>query len=300
MNQGKLILIKIGGSVIAPKLSGKKAEMRKDILKNIYEDVKKLKEEGYRVGIVFGGGNYAHSAVYDSHIIRTIQNLREEGEFDRLIKQLERRGKTLEQAVNEVNEASTDLLNESIKTAREHGLELKRVIDPEHVHYRPEGKEYAMHHDAIEGFRHAIEHTETIPVGVGMIVSRDPTFYGLKHKICSADNLLEPLAKELEPDMVIYATDVDGIYETNPQVNKSAELIPRGTFEKIEERVKSAEVTRIDATGGMLGKLQAIKKITEAGVPVRVINGTIKGNIYRAAKGEEIGTHVLPAHRPKA
>ena len=76
--------------------------------------------------------------------------------------------------------------------------------------------------------------------------------------------------------------DVNGIYDRNPK-EKNAKLIEK-LNKKIEIKVKEKE---FDVTGGIRNKIEQALKMP---CKVYFINGTKKGNLEKAVKGEKIGT----------
>jgi len=88
-------------------------------------------------------------------------------------------------------------------------------------------------------------------------------------------------ARELECDVLLKATKVDGVYTADPAKNPNAERIPELTFARaLEERLAVMDLT-------------ALAMCQESGIPVVVFDYKADGNIARAVRGEAIGTRVL-------
>ncbi len=104
-------------------------------------------------------------------------------------------------------------------------------------------------------------------------------------KIISGDDIILTLTKVLKPKMVLFASDVDGIYAQWP---------PRG--EPLKEVVSCKFKTEgrggFDVTGGMQKKLEIISKMPRE-TKVVIFNGSRRGSLIRALKGLE-GTRVIP------
>ena len=85
-------------------------------------------------------------------------------------------------------------------------------------------------------------------------------------------------ALEIRADAVLKATNVDGVYTSDPNKDKNA--------------VKLEEVTYMDAIRENLGimDLTAFTLCMENDLPIVVFDITQRGNIARAARGENIGT----------
>jgi len=87
-------------------------------------------------------------------------------------------------------------------------------------------------------------------------------------------------AIELNAEAVLKATKVDGIYESDPMVNKEAVKYTRlGFLEFLNKELKVMDAT-------------SISLCMENNIPVIVFNLNINGNIKRVILGEKIGTIV--------
>jgi uridylate kinase len=87
-------------------------------------------------------------------------------------------------------------------------------------------------------------------------------------------------ASELGCDVMLKATRVDGIYDSDPERNPQAQRFPRLTYrEVIEKRLKVMDLT-------------AITMCMDNHLPIRVFDVLTAGNLRRVVSGEEIGTLV--------
>lgn len=87
-------------------------------------------------------------------------------------------------------------------------------------------------------------------------------------------------AKEIQADVILKATKVDGIYDKDPQTNSDAVLYKQIKF--IEALKLKLRV--MDAT--------ALSLCMEENIPIRVFNITVADNIPRVVAGEKIGSLV--------
>jgi len=87
-------------------------------------------------------------------------------------------------------------------------------------------------------------------------------------------------AAEIGADVVLKATRVDGVYDADPELVSTAELL--------------TELTYMDAISKRLGVMDstAITMCMDNDLPIRVFNMTVPGNIARAVRGESVGTLV--------
>ena len=83
---------------------------------------------------------------------------------------------------------------------------------------------------------------------------------------------------ELEADILMKATRVDGVYSDDPEKNPHAVLYRELTYQQVREQ----NLRVMDAT--------AISQCMEHAMPILVFNYRKEGNIERAVAGEKIGT----------
>ncbi len=108
------------------------------------------------------------------------------------------------------------------------------------------------------------------------------------------DNLSAMVANLVDADMLILLTDIGGLFTADPHVDPAARLIPE--VRKIDTGIKrlGAAPTSNVGTGGMITKIEAAEKATDAGVRVVIAYGREPDIIFRLASGEHLGTHFLP------
>ncbi len=114
-----------------------------------------------------------------------------------------------------------------------------------------------------------------------------------KHVVLSADTITAEQAIEYEADMVVMATDVDGVFTKDPKKYRDAKFIPRiGADEDLSYILEPEET---DASGGMLAKLKELQKVAGYGIRCYVIDGLVPGNLRKILSGEKIlCTSILP------
>jgi len=107
------------------------------------------------------------------------------------------------------------------------------------------------------------------------------------------DTLSALVAILLFVDLLIILTDVEGLYDKNPKIHSDSEMLKQ--VEKIDDDLEKL-VEDIDGGitfGGMKCKINAIKKLTNIGIPA-IITSFNKDNILkRIIEGEEIGTYFI-------
>lgn len=87
-------------------------------------------------------------------------------------------------------------------------------------------------------------------------------------------------AVEIGAEVIMKATDVDGVFDSDPDVNPDAKIFREVTYLDVLNR----DLKVMDAT--------AISLASDNNLPIVVFNMAEPGNIYRALRGETIGTVV--------
>ncbi len=85
-------------------------------------------------------------------------------------------------------------------------------------------------------------------------------------------------AAEIDADLMLKSTRVEGVYDKDPEVEEQAELFNEISYKD----VVSSKLKVMDLT--------AITLCEENEMPIRVFDGTKEQNIYKALTGEKLGT----------
>jgi uridylate kinase len=99
------------------------------------------------------------------------------------------------------------------------------------------------------------------------------------------------IAESIGADILINATNIDGVYTSDPDTDPSAK--------KFDE-ISTGELLNLLGGGKMVAgsydlfDITAIRIVERSRITTRIINGKVAGNIIRAVRGEAIGTLVLP------
>ena len=96
----------------------------------------------------------------------------------------------------------------------------------------------------------------------------------------TTDTAAAQRAMELEADILLKATRVDGVYSEDPEKNPHAVFYPELDFQTVIEQ----GLRVMDST--------AISHCMENKMPVLVFNYKSDGNIVRAVQGEKLGTRI--------
>jgi len=88
-------------------------------------------------------------------------------------------------------------------------------------------------------------------------------------------------AQEIHAEILLKATKVDGLYDSDPVVNRDAILLKRVTYmEVLEKQLRVMDMT-------------AISLAMDNNLPLAVFNRRKKGNIRKVICGEDIGTRIF-------
>ncbi len=106
------------------------------------------------------------------------------------------------------------------------------------------------------------------------------------------DNLSATIASRIKADLLVILTNVDGLYNKNPN-DKTAVLIKEVAHidKNIEKMVSGSSGLGI---GGMKTKVEAAKKATNAGITTIVANGRKYNILLKIIKNQDVGTTFYP------
>jgi glutamate 5-kinase len=107
------------------------------------------------------------------------------------------------------------------------------------------------------------------------------------------DKLSALLLKHIGADLLVLLSDVDGLYDRNPE-REGAVLLER--VEAIDDSVLAlANGGNGRGRGGMISKLESARIVLRAGKQVVIANGRTPGVLERILAGEAVGTRFAPA-----
>ena len=121
--------------------------------------------------------------------------------------------------------------------------------------------------------RRAVRHLEKGRVVVFAAGTGNPFF--------TTDSAASLRATEINAELMLKATKVDGVYDSDPVKNPDAKLYKRLSY----DRVLHDKLSVMDAT--------AIVMCRDNRIPLRVFNMFNQGDLRRIALGEDVGTSVV-------
>jgi isopentenyl phosphate kinase len=105
--------------------------------------------------------------------------------------------------------------------------------------------------------------------------------------VLSGDQILADLAKKYKPKKIIYGSDVDGLYDSDPKLNPNSRLIPQISRNEIDFLID--QISGEDASGQMRGKILEIRNLLDAGFKdILLLNLTKKGILSSVLNNEDV------------
>jgi uridylate kinase len=155
------------------------------------------------------------------------------------------------------------------------GLALQDALEKMGVHTRVQSA--IEMHQVCEPFirRRAIRHLEKGRIVIFAAGTGNPYF--------STDTAAALRAMEIKADVILKATQVDGIYDADPEQVSDAKFFAEITYrEVLHQNLKVMDST-------------AISLCMDNGMPIVIFNMHKPGNIRRAVLGERVGSTISPS-----
>ena len=127
------------------------------------------------------------------------------------------------------------------------------------------------------------------------IINENDTVVVEEIKFGDNDNLSAMIALLMNADLLINLTDINGLYTGDPRKQTDVELISEvDTIDDSIEQV-AGDIPGTLGTGGMLSKVRAAAKVTNAGIPMAIANGLKADILIKLFAGKKEGTFFIPA-----
>lgn len=262
-----MIILKIGGSILTNKDSAE-SEIDSVSLKRIAKEIKaSLDISGKQLIVVHGAGSFGHPPAKQYKIGEAF----DESEYPQ-----KRIGfcKT-QNAVKKLNMLICEAFIEE---------ELPVVAIPASSFMTATNKRITEGN--LEFFNKYLD-KGFIPVIYGDVVLDSE----LEICVISGDQLIQYLAVNLNPDMVVLGTDVDGVYNKNPKTHDDAIFFDR--FSSLEDLDTLEGTTNVDVTGGMIGKIKELLYLADLGIESKIINAEVEDNIFKVLENEDVKGTVI-------
>ncbi len=134
-----------------------------------------------------------------------------------------------------------------------------------------------------------------LTLGVVPIVNENDTVSVEQIRFGDNDTLAALVACLVDADLMVILSDIDGLYDANPNVDPHAKLVSKVT--KITRDVMDAAggAGSVAGSGGMVTKLRAARVLMAAAIPMAIVNGRRPHVICDLVAGEDIGTMFSPS-----
>ncbi|HEY0179115.1 MAG TPA: glutamate 5-kinase, partial [Dokdonella sp.] len=131
---------------------------------------------------------------------------------------------------------------------------------------------------------------ELLRLGAVPVINENDTVAVEELKLGDNDNLAAIVAALVDADLLLIASDVDGLYSAHPQRDPAA--LPIDAVEAITPAVlaMAGEAGSAVGTGGMRTKLEAATKAANAGIATVLFNGADAHAVALLAEGRFCGT----------
>ena len=152
-------------------------------------------------------------------------------------------------------------------------------------------KEDIEHERRCENFRNTI--FRLLELGALPVINENDTVATDEIVIGDNDTLAAIVAANVEADLLILLSDIDGLYTCDPHKHPDASLLP--VVRELTPDIIALGEGKGSAlgTGGMKTKLHAAEIAMNAGIDMVIANGAQPSVLYRIADGEAVGTRFL-------
>ena len=151
--------------------------------------------------------------------------------------------------------------------------------------------------------RHAYLHARNtllrlLELGVVPIINENDTIAVEQIKFGDNDTLAALAACLIDADLMVILSDIDGLYDGNPNTNPDAKLIPHVESIGPEILAVAGGAGSTVGSGGMITKIKAARVLMVAGIPMIICYGRQPHVVEDAAAGKAVGTRFSALEKP--
>ena len=125
------------------------------------------------------------------------------------------------------------------------------------------------------------------------VINENDTVVTAEIKVGDNDTLGAIVACNINADLLVLLSDIEGLYTADPRNNPNATLIPVVESVTAEVEALAGGAGSGLGTGGMATKLRAAKLVTQNGCDMIITNGERPGVLYDIVAGKPVGTRFL-------
>lgn len=129
-----------------------------------------------------------------------------------------------------------------------------------------------------------------LTLGVIPIVNENDTISIDELDFSDNDSLSAFVACLVEADLLILLSDINGLYNKDPNINEDATLVTY--VDKVDQDIENLAGTSSSSlgTGGMISKINAAKRVMRHNIDMVIASGEDSKILYDILEGKDIGT----------
>ncbi len=255
------IIVKLGGSIISDKT--KRSTARLNTIKQLVKEISAVKS--HPVVVVHGGGSFGHFPAKEHEVRRGGRSRKKKVGVTETALEMTNLGQLIHTAFLDIQHPAIPIRSSSIIV----------TLDGRISHMDLQ----ALQEFLRQGFT---------PILSGDVAADTVTGF----TIVSGDQISMYLARLLDSQKVIFATDVEGIFTADPKEDSKArriDLITPNTLEKVLDEIAVGTASEAaDVTEGMRGKLTEIFKGLPEGCEVIITDIRKPGTLNRIIAGKPV------------
>lgn len=137
-----------------------------------------------------------------------------------------------------------------------------------------------------------------LKLGVVPVINENDTVATEEIRFGDNDTLGAMVANLIDADLLIILTDQKGLYERDPTVDPTAQLVSEARIDDPSLGAMVGESRSGLGRGGMITKLRAARLASRSGTATVILSGKETNGIPRVIDGELLGTFLVPDASP--
>ena len=263
ISKKNLVILKIGGSVITDKKHNKKIINKKKLKRIIKEIAYAKNKNNFSLIIIHGAGSFGHKIAKSFDFKNGYKNRSQ---------------------IKAISDISLDL--------KKLNIEILKHLKRENIFSITFAQSSAW-----KMTNKRLCNCDLSIINKYLQLNLTPILYGdilidskLGFSILSGDQIVCYLAKKLHAERVLIGTDLDGIFESDPKINKNAKLIKKVDRNNIKN-LSLGQSLSTDITNGMKGKVDELIRLAKFGIESEIINISKPNILKRSLNGQKgLGT----------
>ena len=139
-----------------------------------------------------------------------------------------------------------------------------------------------------------------LALGVIPVVNENDTVTTEEIRFGDNDTLAALVANLVEADLLVFLTDQQGMFDSDPRSNPAAGLISEAQADDLTLETMAAATGGALGRGGMLTKVRAARRAARSGALTMIVPGRDDNVLQRIAADDTLGTRLYPTREPLA